>query len=170
LILVQKFRKRTSFLEYMVHVLTKSVLESSSQNEDILGWYDETQTFLSKRNELMLGPWRMIIKKQDGLVQIQGSNENKYAAAITEFSPERLKKKKIQQQMSLPATIPDKKQKTKQMFTKKMLRSKPSKYHFLIPTGTTEQKRVELEQKQKPVCLYLDPVLIFRHTIKVCIK
>ncbi|CAF4074149.1 unnamed protein product, partial [Didymodactylos carnosus] len=31
----------------------------------------DNQTFLSKRNELMLGPWRMIIKKQDGLVQIQ---------------------------------------------------------------------------------------------------
>jgi hypothetical protein len=67
-------------MEYLSQVLTKSLIDSS--NDDILGWYDENQTFISKRNELILGPWRMIISKGEGLVAIAGSNENKYGKKI----------------------------------------------------------------------------------------
>ncbi len=76
LFLVQKFRKRPIYMEYLSQVLTKSLIDSA--NDDILNWYDENQTFISKRNELMLGPWRMIISKGEGIVAIAGSNENKY--------------------------------------------------------------------------------------------
>lgn len=63
-------------MEYLSQVLTKSLIDSS--NDDILNWYDENQTFISKRNELILGPWRMIITKGEGILTISGSNENKY--------------------------------------------------------------------------------------------
>ena len=74
--LVQKFRKRTTYMEYLVQVLNKSLIDCS--NDDILSWYDENQTFISKRNELLLGPWRTIISKGEGIIAIAGSNENKY--------------------------------------------------------------------------------------------
>jgi len=63
-------------MEYLSQVLTKSLIDSA--NDDILNWYDENQTFISKRNELMLGPWRTIINKGENIVAIAGSNENKY--------------------------------------------------------------------------------------------
>jgi hypothetical protein len=63
-------------MEYLTQVLTKSLTDSS--NDDIINWYDENQTYISKRNELILGPWRMIITKGDGVLAIAGSNENKY--------------------------------------------------------------------------------------------
>ena len=63
-------------MEYLSQVLMKSLTDSS--NDDILSWYDENQTFVSKRNELILGPWRMIITKGDGVIAIAGSNETKY--------------------------------------------------------------------------------------------
>lgn len=74
--LVQKFRKRPAYIEYLTQVLIKSLLDSS--NDDILNWYDDNQSFLSKRNELILGPWHMVISKGDGIIAITGSNENKY--------------------------------------------------------------------------------------------
>ena len=63
-------------MEYLTQVLTKSIIESS--NDDILSWYDDNQTFISKRNELLIGPWKMVITKGEGVVAISGSNENKY--------------------------------------------------------------------------------------------
>ena len=73
---VQKFRKRPVYMEYLSQVLTKSLVEGT--NDDLLSWYDENQTYISKRNELLLGPWRMIITRSDGVIAIAGSNENKY--------------------------------------------------------------------------------------------
>lgn len=63
-------------MEYLTQVLTKSIIDSS--NDDILNWYDENQTFIAKRNELLIGPWKMVITKGEGVVAIAGSNENKY--------------------------------------------------------------------------------------------
>jgi hypothetical protein len=63
-------------MEYLVQILTKSLVESS--NDDVLSWYDENHAFISKRNELLLGPWRTIISKGEGIIAIAGSNENKY--------------------------------------------------------------------------------------------
>lgn len=71
-----KFRKRTAYMEYLVQVLTKCLADCS--NDDVLSWYDDNQTFINKRNELLLGPWRTIISKGEGLIAIVGSNENKY--------------------------------------------------------------------------------------------
>ncbi|CAM2697277.1 unnamed protein product [Rotaria socialis] len=141
---VQKFRKRPAYMEYLTQVLTKSLVDSS--NDDILGWYDDNQAFVSKRNELLLGPWRMIISKGDGIITITGSNETKYAAALTEFSSERKKK---QQDAS-------KKQggkKKQPVVTKKLFRVKPNKYYFLIPPNTPEAVRIEFEQRQRPVSI-----------------
>lgn len=76
LLLVLKFRKRTAFMEYLVQVFSKSLAEST--NDDLLSWYDDNQTFTSKRNELLLGPWRTVITKGEGIIAIAGSNENKY--------------------------------------------------------------------------------------------
>jgi hypothetical protein len=76
LFIVQKFRKRPVYMEYLAQVLTKSLIDSA--HDDFLSWYDENQTFISKRNELLLGPWRMIIARGDGVIAIAGSNENKY--------------------------------------------------------------------------------------------
>jgi hypothetical protein len=150
-------------MEYLAQVLTKSLIDST--NDDILNWYDENQTFISKRNDLMLGPWRMIISKGEGVIAISGSNENKYgkneffqrvrsnlffcvlAAAITEFSPER---KKQQQYESLGKQTGKKK---RAAVTKKILRSRPARYHFLIPPNTPDAVRIELEQRQKPVSM-----------------
>jgi hypothetical protein len=67
------------------------------------------------------------------------------AAALTEFSPERKKK-----QQHEPAQKKTSKKKQATM-TKKMLRAKPSKYHFLIPPNTPDANRIELEQQQRPV-------------------
>ena len=65
---------------------------------------------------------------------------------MTEFSPER--KKKLQYEP------PKKAGKKKQvMATKKILRARPAKYHFLIPPNTPDAVRIELEQRQKPVSL-----------------
>ncbi len=67
------------------------------------------------------------------------------AAALTEFSPERKKKQQHE---------PAKKQITKKKqaaMTKKMLRARPAKYHFLIPPNTPDATRIELEQQQRPV-------------------
>lgn len=69
------------------------------------------------------------------------------AAALTEFSPER-KKKQQQQQDASKKQGGKKKQPT---VTKKLLRARPAKYHFLIPPNTPEAVRSELEQQQKPV-------------------
>jgi hypothetical protein len=63
-------------MEYLTQVVTKSLIDAT--NDDIINWYDENQTYISKRNELILGPWRMIITKGDGVLAITGSNENKY--------------------------------------------------------------------------------------------
>ncbi|CAF3330500.1 unnamed protein product [Rotaria sp. Silwood1] len=131
---VQKFRKRPSYMEYLTQVLVKSLIDSS--NDDILNWYDENQTFISKRNELILGPWRMIISKGDGIIAIAGSNENKYAAALTEFSPERKKKQAGKKKQG--------------NVTKKLLRAKPTKYYYLIQPNIPDAVRIELEQRQKP--------------------
>lgn len=68
-------------MEFLCQVLTKSLIEST--NDDLLTWYDENQTFISKRNELLLGPWRMIITRGDGVIAIAGSNENKYGKQKT---------------------------------------------------------------------------------------
>ena len=69
------------------------------------------------------------------------------AAAITEFSPER---KKQQQYESLGKQTGKKK---RAAVTKKMLRSRPARYHFLIPPNTPDAVRIELEQRQKPVSI-----------------
>lgn len=66
------------------------------------------------------------------------------AAALTEFSPERKKK----QQVETPRKQGGKK---KQATVKKMLRTRPTKYHYLIPPNTPEAVRLELEQRQRPV-------------------
>lgn len=69
------------------------------------------------------------------------------AAALTEFSPERKKKMQFE---------PAKKKggKNKQIMpTKKILRARPAKYHYLIPPNTPDAVRIELEQRQKPVSL-----------------
>lgn len=43
-------------------------------------------------------------------------------------------------------------EKKKQSFvTKKILRIKPNKYHYLIPPNTSDATRVEIEQRQRPV-------------------
>lgn len=70
------------------------------------------------------------------------------AAALTEFSPERKKK---QQHEPSPRKQDGKKKQTK--VTKKMLRTRPAKYHFLIPPNTPEAARIELEQRQRPVSI-----------------
>jgi hypothetical protein len=70
-------------MEYLAQVLTKSLLDSS--NDQILVWYDDNQTFISKRNELILGPWRMLITKGEDIIAIMGSNENKYGKKKTKF-------------------------------------------------------------------------------------
>jgi len=70
-------------MEYLAQVLTKSLLDSS--NDQILVWYDDNQTFISKRNELILGPWRMLITKGEDIIAIMGSNENKYGKNKTKF-------------------------------------------------------------------------------------
>ncbi len=67
------------------------------------------------------------------------------AAALTEFSPERKKK----QQHEPPQKKTNKKKQA--AMTKKMLRSRPAKYHFLIPPNTPDAIRIELEQQQRPV-------------------
>lgn len=67
------------------------------------------------------------------------------AAALTEFSPERKKK---QQHEPAKKNAGKKKQAT---VTKKMLRARPTKYHFVIPPNTSDAVRVELEQRQRPV-------------------
>lgn len=72
-------------MEFLCQVLTKSLIEST--NDDLLTWYDENQTFISKRNELLLGPWRMIITRGDGVIAIAGSNENKYGKQNTLVRP-----------------------------------------------------------------------------------
>ena len=69
------------------------------------------------------------------------------AAAVTEFSPERKKK-----QQHEPPKKPGGKKKQVSV-TKKMLRARPAKYHFLIPPNTPEAVRIELEQCQRPVSL-----------------
>lgn len=69
------------------------------------------------------------------------------AAALTEFSPERKKK----QQYEPPQKKPDGKKKQTTKATKKILRTRPAKYHYLIPPNTPEAARVELEQRQRPV-------------------
>ena len=81
LVLVQKFRKRATYMEYVVQILTRALLEST--DDDILSWYDDNQVFISKRNDLILGPWRMIITRGDGILTIAGSNENKYGREET---------------------------------------------------------------------------------------
>ena len=63
---------------------------------------------------------------------------------MTEFSPERKKK-----QQETPRKQDSKK---KQTTVKKMLRTRPAKYHYLIPPNTPEAIRHELEQRQRPVC------------------
>ncbi len=70
-------------MEYLAQVLTKSLLDSS--NDQILVWYDDNQTFISKRNELILGPWRMLITKGEDIIAIMGSNENKYGKKKPNF-------------------------------------------------------------------------------------
>ena len=154
-------------MEYLVQVVAKSLTELS--NEDLLAWYDENQSFANRRNELLLGPWRTIITRSEGVIAIAGSNENKYgknrlelkifiesfnhhkmiflAAALTEFSPERKKKNSIE----TPRKIGGKK---KQAAMKKLLRSRPSKYHLLIPPNTSDAVRLDLEQRQKTVTFY----------------
>ena len=67
------------------------------------------------------------------------------AAALTEFSPERKKR----QQYESPKKQNTKKKQT--TVTKKMLRTRPAKYHFLIPPNTPDAVRIELEQRQRPV-------------------
>lgn len=147
-------------MEYLAQILTKSLLESS--NDEILNWYDDNQAFISKRNELILGPWRMLITKGEDIIALLGNNENRYgkivadniflnipfanilAAAVTEFSPEQKDK---QQQQQLTG------KKKQAALTKKILRAKPSKYHFLIPTKTSDVQRKELEQRQRPVSI-----------------
>ena len=81
--LVQKFRKRATYMEYVVQILTRALLEST--DDDILSWYDDNQVFISKRNDLILGPWRMIITRGDGILTIAGSNENKYGRRETRW-------------------------------------------------------------------------------------
>jgi hypothetical protein len=69
------------------------------------------------------------------------------AAALTEFSPER----KRQQQYETSRKHGGKKKQA--TVTKKMLRSRPAKYHFLIPLNTPDAVRIELEQHQRPVSI-----------------
>ncbi|CAF0806939.1 unnamed protein product [Adineta steineri] len=134
---IQKFRKRPVYMEYLTQVITKALLDPS--NDEILGWYDENLAFISKRNDLILEPWRMVIAKGADIIAILGSNENKYAAAVTEFNPEQNKKEQLSGK------------KKRSAITKRILRAKPSKYYFLTPTKTPEAIRKELEQRQKPV-------------------
>lgn len=77
------------------------------------------------------------------------------AAALTEFSPERKKKQQYE---------PAKKQggKRKQTtVTKKMLKSRPAKYHFLIPPNTPDAVRIELEQRQRSVSIITHIFVIY---------
>lgn len=78
-ILVQKFRKRPVYMEYLSQVLIKSLLDPS--NDEILNWYDENQAFVTKRNDLLLGPWRMVIAKSEDIIAVLGNNENKYGSS-----------------------------------------------------------------------------------------
>ena len=73
------------------------------------------------------------------------------AAALTEFSPERKKKQQQQQQSDAPKKPGGKKKQP--TVTKKLLRTRPAKYHYLIPPNTPEAIRIELEQRQRPVSI-----------------
>lgn len=80
---ISKFRRRSRYLEYFVHVMHKALI--SGIVESAIGWSQEVLQWLRRRNE-GLSVNHTILSAENGAVVMQGNDANKYAAVIVNYS------------------------------------------------------------------------------------
>ncbi|KAK7503699.1 hypothetical protein BaRGS_00005238, partial [Batillaria attramentaria] len=80
---VARFKRRSKYLEFFVHVAQKGLTEG--EVNQVVDWCDETALWLSKRNEAIIGP-RAFMSKQPGAITVAGDDPKKFAAAMVEYS------------------------------------------------------------------------------------
>ncbi|XP_056000170.1 cilia- and flagella-associated protein 54-like isoform X4 [Ostrea edulis] len=83
---VVKFKRRHRYLEFFVQVAQKALTEGMANQ--VMDWCDDTATWLSKRNEQIIG-MRQYLGKQPGVVTVSGDDPKRFAAAMVEYTKEK---------------------------------------------------------------------------------
>nr|XP_039269408.1 cilia- and flagella-associated protein 54-like [Styela clava] len=100
---ISKFRRRSRYLEYFVHVMHKAL--HCGLIEPTIEWSQDVITWLRRRNEGLSVNYTLM-SVENGAVVMQGNDPNKYAAVIVSYAQEgsktKDKKKKTQRKRSRP--------------------------------------------------------------------
>lgn len=100
---ISKFRRRSRYLEYFVHVMHKAL--HCGMIEPTIEWSQEVIMWLRRRNEGLSVNYTLM-SVENGAVVMQGNDPNKYAAVIVSYAQEgpktKDKKKKMQRKKSRP--------------------------------------------------------------------
>ncbi|KAK6177089.1 hypothetical protein SNE40_015265 [Patella caerulea] len=83
---VLKFKRRARYLEFVVQVAQKGLLEGLA--EQVIDWCEDCVHWLQKRNEQIIGN-RAYMTKQPGAITVSGDDPRKFAAAMVEYSKDK---------------------------------------------------------------------------------
>ncbi|ESO99725.1 hypothetical protein LOTGIDRAFT_238729 [Lottia gigantea] len=83
---VQKFKRRARYLEFIVQVAQKGLVEGLS--EQVIDWCEDCVSWLNKRNEQIIGN-RAFMSKQPGAITVSGDDPKKFAAAMVEYTKDK---------------------------------------------------------------------------------
>ncbi|XP_053377953.1 cilia- and flagella-associated protein 54-like isoform X4 [Mercenaria mercenaria] len=84
---VAKFKKRARYLEFFVQVAQKALTEGLP--EIALDWCEDTETWIARRNEQIIGIRAFLTKQPGGTMTVTGDDPKKFAAAMVEYSKEK---------------------------------------------------------------------------------
>ncbi|XP_052282343.1 cilia- and flagella-associated protein 54-like isoform X6 [Dreissena polymorpha] len=84
---VAKFKKRARYLEFFVQVAQKALTEGLP--ELAMEWCDDTENWIARRNEQIIGVRAFLTKQPGGTMTVTGDDPKKFAAAMVEYSKEK---------------------------------------------------------------------------------
>lgn len=85
---IGKFRRRSRYLEYFVHVLRKAM--HAGLVESAIEWAQDVLMWLRRRNETLCVN-HTLMSIQNGAVVVQGNDPSKYAAVVAAYSQDKKK-------------------------------------------------------------------------------
>ncbi|XP_052780184.1 cilia- and flagella-associated protein 54-like isoform X4 [Mya arenaria] len=84
---VSRFKKRARYLEFFVQVAQKALTEGLP--ELAMEWCDDTDNWITRRNEQIIGVRAFLTKQPGGTMTVTGDDPKKFAAAMVEYSKEK---------------------------------------------------------------------------------
>jgi hypothetical protein len=132
-----KFHKRTNFLELCILFLQKALTENLTY--EVSDCCADTHEWLNKRNTTILGN-KSLVTKKIGMVAVS-DNRQSMQPNNPEFPDDPENKKERNNAESIKSQVTNMAQQLK--------RRRIKKYKLLIPLNLDENRRLELEEKQK---------------------